>query len=140
MVETEELPGAVRFGKWKAVWNTRDGWRGAASYAAEVPALFDLWQDPQERFDIFMTNWTEKTWMAGPMGQKAMELLATYKKYPNRPVQTWRWGLRSSTPTTPSSRLSCRRSFTRWPGTSSRPPGGKRGGAGPRGPAPRKGT
>ena len=57
-------------------------------YAAEVPRLFDLWQDPQERYDIFMTHWTEKTWMAGPMGQKAMELLASYKKYPNRPVQT----------------------------------------------------
>ncbi len=88
MVETEELPGAIRFGKWKAVWNTRDGWRGAAVYVAEVPRLFDLWQDPQERYDLFMTNWTEKTWMAGPMGQKAMELLASYKKYPNRPVQT----------------------------------------------------
>jgi hypothetical protein len=35
-----------------------------------------------------MTSWTEKTWMMGPIGQKAMELLATYKKYPNRPVQT----------------------------------------------------
>jgi hypothetical protein len=88
MIETEELPGAVRFAKWKAVWNTREGWRGAASYAAEAPALFDLWQDPQERYDIFMTSWTEKTWMIGPIGQKAMELLATYKKYPNRPVQT----------------------------------------------------
>ena len=34
-----------------------------------------------------MTHWTEKTWMAGPIGQKALEVLATYKKYPNRPVQ-----------------------------------------------------
>ena len=88
MIETEELPGAVRVGKWKAVWDIREGWQGAAEYVAEGPELYDLWQDPQERFDIFMTNWTEKTWMAGPMGQKAMELLATYKKYPNRPVQT----------------------------------------------------
>ena len=88
MIETEELPGAVRVGKWKAVWDIREGWQGAAEYVAEGPELYDLWQDPQERFDIFMTNWTEKTWMAGPMGQKALGLLATYKKYPNRPVQT----------------------------------------------------
>ena len=88
MIETEQLPGAIRYGKWKAVWNLRQGWRGAADYAAEAPRLFDLWQDPQERYDIFMTNWTEKTWMMGPIGQKSMDLLTTYKKYPNRPIQT----------------------------------------------------
>ena len=35
-----------------------------------------------------MNSWTEKTWMIGPIGQKALGLLATYKKYPNRPIQT----------------------------------------------------
>ena len=34
-----------------------------------------------------MTHWTEKTWM-GPIGQMAMALLASLKKYPNRPIQT----------------------------------------------------
>ena len=24
--------------------------------------MFDLWQDPQERYDIFMNNYTERTW------------------------------------------------------------------------------
>ncbi len=24
--------------------------------------MLDLWQDPQERYDIFMTNFTESTW------------------------------------------------------------------------------
>jgi Sulfatase len=28
LIETEEIPGAVRVGKWKAVWNLRQGWRG----------------------------------------------------------------------------------------------------------------
>jgi len=88
LIETEMLPGAIRLGKWKAVWNMRPGWRGEAEYAAEAPELFDLWQDPQERYDIFMTHWTEKTWMMGPIGQKAMALLATYKQFPNRPLQT----------------------------------------------------
>jgi arylsulfatase A-like enzyme len=88
MTETEELPGAIRIGKWKAVWNTRETWRGDAEYVAGVPQLFDLWQDPQERYDILMNSWTEKTWMVGPMGQKCMSLMASYKKCPNRPVQT----------------------------------------------------
>ena len=30
---------------------------------ATVPQVFDLWQDPQERYDIFMNNFTERTWM-----------------------------------------------------------------------------
>jgi arylsulfatase A-like enzyme len=88
LIETEMLPGAIRFGKWKAVWNLREGWLGEARYAAEAPELFDLWQDPQERYDIFMAKWTEKTWMIGPIGQKAMALLASYKQFPNRPLQS----------------------------------------------------
>lgn len=51
-------------------------------------ALYDLWQDPPERYDIFMNSWAEKTWITGPIGQKAMGLLATYKQCPNRPIQT----------------------------------------------------
>ncbi|HKN08405.1 MAG TPA: hypothetical protein VJ376_02835 [Pseudomonadota bacterium] len=41
-----------------------------------------------------MNYWTEKTWMMGPMGQKSMELLVTYKKYPNRLLQTLAIGAR----------------------------------------------
>ena len=29
MTETELIPGAVRLGKWKAIWNIRQGWKGA---------------------------------------------------------------------------------------------------------------
>jgi arylsulfatase len=86
LTETEEIPGAVRYGKWKAIWNIREGWRGEADYVATVPELFDLWQDPQERYDILMTHWTEKTWQAGPMVTRALDLLGSYKKYPNRPL------------------------------------------------------
>jgi hypothetical protein len=28
------------------------GWKGAEKYVATVPQVFDLWQDPQERYDI----------------------------------------------------------------------------------------
>src|SRR5262249_44354759 len=82
------IPGAVRIGKWKAVWNIREGWRGAASHTAIVPELFDLWQDPQERYDIFMTSWAEKTWQAPQMAERLLSLLPSYQKYPNRPLQT----------------------------------------------------
>ena len=70
------------------MWDIREGWQGAAEYVAEGPELYDLWQDPQERYNIFMNNWTEKTWMIGPIGQKAVALLSTYQEFPNRPIQT----------------------------------------------------
>jgi arylsulfatase A-like enzyme len=88
MTETELIPGAVRLGKWKAIWNIREGWLGAAKYTNIAPELFDLWQDPGERYDIFMSHWSEKTWQAPQMGTLALSLLPTYKKYPNRTLQT----------------------------------------------------
>ena len=42
--------------------DTNLGWKGAEKYVATVPQVFDLWQDPQERYDIFMNNYTERTW------------------------------------------------------------------------------
>jgi arylsulfatase len=88
MTETELIPGAVRIGKWKAIWNIRTGWKGAAEYTNVAPELFDLWADPGESHDRFMTGWSEKTWQAPQMGAKALSLLPTYKQFPNRPVQT----------------------------------------------------
>jgi arylsulfatase A-like enzyme len=75
--ENELTPGAARVGNYKAVFNLRGddgqptgglavdtnlGWKGPESYVAIVPQVFDLWQDPQERYDIFMNNYTERTW------------------------------------------------------------------------------
>src|SRR5215471_11255890 len=72
--ENELTPGAARVGHYKAVFNLRGGngkktgglavdsnlgWKGAPEYVATVPQVFDLWQDPQERYDIFMNNYTE---------------------------------------------------------------------------------
>src|SRR6516225_6555124 len=72
--ENELTPGAARVGNYKAVFNLRGddgaptgglavdtnlGWKGADKYVATVPQIFDLWQDPQERYDIFMNNYTE---------------------------------------------------------------------------------
>ncbi|HEX5155086.1 MAG TPA: arylsulfatase [Parafilimonas sp.] len=101
--ESELSPGAIRYSHFKAVYNTRGdngaqagsdmpgqqlGWRGNEAYVATVPAIYDLWQDPQERYDIFMNSYTEKTWTL-PIFNKAMqELMKTYVQYPPRPLQS----------------------------------------------------
>lgn len=56
-------------------------------FTLEPPGLYDLWQDPQERSDLFVRHWTEKTCMSGPIGQKAIGLLATTEEHPNRPIR-----------------------------------------------------
>ena len=53
-----------------------------------MPQVFDLWADPQERYDIFMNNYTERTWMAMPMNIALKDLMATYVKYPPRKAQS----------------------------------------------------
>jgi arylsulfatase len=68
--------------------DTNLGWKGAEKYVATVPQIFDLWQDPQERYDLFMNNFTERTWMAVPMTSSVKELMATYIKYPPRKLQS----------------------------------------------------
>lgn len=101
--ENELSPGAVRFGNYKAVFNLRGddgaktgglgvdtnlGWKGATSYVATVPQIYDLWQDPQERYDLFMTNWTERTWTMVPIGGEITKLMKTYVQYPPRKLQS----------------------------------------------------
>jgi arylsulfatase A-like enzyme len=101
--EDELTPGAVRLHNYKAVFNLRGddgqqtgglavdtnlGWKGATKYVAIVPQIFDLWQDPQERYDIFMNNFTERTWMMIPIAEEVKKLMATYVKYPPRKLQS----------------------------------------------------
>ena len=101
--ENELSPGAARVGNYKAVFNLRGdngqqtgglavdsnlGWKGAAKYVATVPQIFDLWQDPQERYDIFMSNFTERTWTMVPIGEAVTRLMKTYVQYPPRKLQS----------------------------------------------------
>jgi len=101
--EDELTPGAARVGNYKAVFNLRGddgaltgglavdtnlGWKGAEKYVATVPQVFDLWQDPQERYDIFMNNFTEHTWAIIPITEAIKELMKTYVKYPPRKLQS----------------------------------------------------
>jgi arylsulfatase A-like enzyme len=101
--EDELSPGAVRVGHYKAVFNLRGddggatgalavdsnlGWKGAEKYVAIVPQIFDLWQDPQERYDIFMNNYTEHTWTLVTMQGAITDLMKTYIQYPPRKLQS----------------------------------------------------
>jgi arylsulfatase len=101
--ENELTPGAARVGNYKAVFNLRGddgqatgglavdanlGWKGADKYVATVPQVFDLWQDPQERYDIFMNNFTERTWTMVTISDSIRELMKTYVKYPPRKLQS----------------------------------------------------
>ncbi len=101
--ENELSPGAARVGNYKFVFNLRGddgattgglavdsnlGWKGAEKYVATVPQVFDLLQDPQERYDVFMNNFTEHTWVAVVMNESIGNLMKTYLKYPPRKLQS----------------------------------------------------
>jgi arylsulfatase A-like enzyme len=101
--ENELTPGAARVGNYKAVFNLRGdngqptsglavdsnlGWKGAEKYVATVPQVFDLWQDPQERYDIFMNNYTERTWTMVTISDAIKTLMKTYVQYPPRKLQS----------------------------------------------------
>ena len=64
------------------------GWKGAQKYVATVPQVFDLWQDPQERYDLFMNNFTERTWTMVPISAAIMKLMKTYVDHPPRKMQS----------------------------------------------------
>jgi hypothetical protein len=101
--ETELTPGAARVGNYKAVFNLRGddgaqtgglavdtnlGWKGPEKYVATVPQVFDLYQDPQERYDIFMNNYTERTWTLVTINDEVRKLMKTYVQYPPRKMQS----------------------------------------------------
>jgi hypothetical protein len=56
--------------------------------AATVPAIYNLWEDPQERYDIFMTTGRENTWFASVMTTQLTKVIDTFKQYPPRPPQS----------------------------------------------------
>jgi arylsulfatase A-like enzyme len=101
--EDELTPGAARVGNYKAVFNLRGddgqatgglavdsnlGWKGPEKYVATAPQVFDVWQDPQERYDIFMNNFTERTWTMVTISEAIKGLMKTYVQYPPRKLQS----------------------------------------------------
>ena len=101
--ENELSPGAVRLGHMKFVFNMRGdggmatggqsvdtnlGWKGPDKYVATAPQFYDLWQDPQERYDVFMNAWVDNTWAAVLMGPAVEKLMKSYVQYPPRTLQS----------------------------------------------------
>jgi len=101
--ENELSPGAIRYHNYKFVFNLRGddgvqtgglavdanlGWKGPESYAAAAPQIFDLYQDPQERYDIFMNNFTERTWTLALVDPIIQKLMKSYIEYPPRKLQS----------------------------------------------------
>lgn len=76
--------------------------RQSREYVATVPQVFDLLQDPQERYDVFMTTFKESTWAVVPFNEAISKLMKTYVKYPPRKLQ-------SETYTGPITITSCQR-------------------------------
>lgn len=100
--ELDLTPGAIRVNNYKAVFDLRGdggqatgglavdsnlGWKGPGKMISLCPQVFDLWADPQERYDIFMNNYTETTWTGVMITQAFKEIMATYLKYPPRKAQ-----------------------------------------------------
>ena len=100
--ELDLTPGAIRVNNYKALFDLRGdggqatgglavdtnlGWKGQTKMIAIVPQVFDLWQDPQERYDIFMNNYTESTWTGVTFSDSFKQIMATYLKYPPRKPQ-----------------------------------------------------
>jgi arylsulfatase A-like enzyme len=101
--ENELAPGAVRWHQFKFVFNLRGdggqqtgglavdsnlGWKGPEKYVATAPQIFDLYQDPQERYDILMNSFTESTWVAPIMGSEIQRVMKTFLQYPPRKQQS----------------------------------------------------
>jgi arylsulfatase A-like enzyme len=101
--EDELSPGAALVGHYKAVFNLRGdngqatgglavdsnlGWKGPSKYVATAPQIFDLWQDPQERYDIYMNNFAERTWTVVSFTDEINKLMRTYAQYPPRKLQS----------------------------------------------------
>ena len=101
--EDELSPGAVRWHQYKFVFNLRGddgqatgglsvdsnlGWKGPAKYVATAPQVFDLLQDPQERYDTLMNSFIEHTWIMPVAEQQLKGLMESYVKYPPRKLQS----------------------------------------------------
>jgi arylsulfatase len=99
----ELSPGVIRVNTFKYVFNLRGddgtatgsvsvdtnlGWKCAEKYVATMPQVFDLLADPQERYDIFMTTFTESTWAMLPANESMQKIMKTYIEYPPRKLQS----------------------------------------------------
>ena len=61
---------------------------GGQSYVATVPQVFNLREDPIERYDILLTAGREKTWTIPTLMGEVERIMKAYVGYPPRSVQS----------------------------------------------------
>lgn len=55
---------------------------------AGVPQIFDLRTDPQDRYELFMTTFTENIWTLPIFNQAMTEVMKSFDEYPPRKLQS----------------------------------------------------
>ncbi len=100
--------GAIRYDNLKMVFTAKDTWLGP-ELPLNPPAIYDLWQDPGENYDLIFNgaaptrgdlktspgrySGQDNAWMAIKMNPKLISFLTEFKDYPNIPYQPWGMGL-----------------------------------------------
>lgn len=100
--------GAIRYTNLKMVFTAKDTWLGP-ELDLNPPAIYDLWQDPAENYDLIFNgaaptrgelktspgrySGQDNAWMAIKMNPKLISFLLEFKDYPNIPYQPWGMGL-----------------------------------------------
>ena len=52
-----------------------------------MPQVFDLWADPQERYNVFMQQLQREDWAMVTINEAIKKLMKTYVQYPPRKMQ-----------------------------------------------------
>ncbi|GAB3338188.1 hypothetical protein [Marilutibacter aestuarii] len=68
--------------------DAKQGWKGPGEHVATVPHIFDIRQDPQERYDIFMNDFSERTCMVVAINIAIQDTMKTYVDHPPRTLQS----------------------------------------------------
>ena len=88
MTETELIPGAVRLGKWKAIWNIRDGLEGRGPIHQHRAGAVRPLAGPRRALRHLHDGLGGED-LAGPAdGRQGPQPAADLRQYPNRPLQT----------------------------------------------------
>lgn len=100
--------GAIRYTNLKMVFTAKDTWLGP-ELEINPPAIYDLWQDPGENYDMIFNGAAptrgelktspgryagqDNAWMAIKMNPVLIPFLVEFKDFPNIPYQPWGMGL-----------------------------------------------
>jgi arylsulfatase A-like enzyme len=93
---------AIRYGEWKWTWTAQDAWLGPKQDLG-IPALYNLYMDPFESYDMTFNGAAPKIlgfigtsqgrwagqdggWTMAMAGKVMQDIVESFKKYPNIPT------------------------------------------------------